>query len=93
MRYSLGPVQCLMSGCLPRIWTYLRTVILTMFLQAHGGFCVCNGVLLDLLLCPGVACVKRSLLETRLFCVIFEHASISVYADEFARISSFIKFN
>jgi hypothetical protein len=74
----------LMSGCLPRIWTYLKPVILTMFLQAHGGFCVCNGVLLELLLLPGVACVKRSLLETGVFCVIFAHAPISFYGDEFA---------
>jgi hypothetical protein len=84
MRYSLGPVQCLMFGCLPRIWTYLKPVILTMFLQAHGVFCVCNSVLFELLLCPGVACVKRSLLEARHFCVIFEQAFISFYGDEFA---------
>jgi hypothetical protein len=60
-----------------------------MFLQAHGGFCVCNGVLVLLLPFPGVACFQRSLLETRRFCVIFEHAFISFYGDEFARISSF----
>jgi hypothetical protein len=60
-----------------------------MFLQAHGGFCVCNGVLLELLWFPGVACVKRSLLETRGFCVIFEQAFISFYGDELACISSF----
>jgi hypothetical protein len=78
-----------MSGCLPRIWVKLKPVILTMFLQAHGGFCVYNGVLLELLLCPGVACVKRSLPETRVFCVIFEQAFISFYGDEFASILSF----